>query len=321
MSRSEDPLPLVSVITPVYNGGKYLAECIETVLRQTYPAIEYTISDNRSTDNSLEIARAYAARDPRMRVVAHTQHLSHHLASWNRAMQLASPESRYLKVVHADDWLFDECIERMVDVAEHNPTVGLVGAYRLDENRVNLDGLPPWISVINGREVARSHLLGGPLPFLFGSPTSTLLRADLVRKRRAFYFEGNIHADYEACLDVLSESDFGFVHQVLTFTRRHNEAVTAFTRRIGTYLPADLHAFQRWGPTLLSREEYDRKHVVRLLQYALFLARSAPSWRSHEFRTYHGARVREALEQVSGRQIVHGVRLQLRRSLWRQAGR
>lgn len=307
--------PLVSVVTPVYNGAKYLSECIESVLRQTYTSLEYVISDNRSTDDSLEIARTYAERDPRIRVLAHDEHLSHHIASWNRAMRLISPDAAYVKVVHADDWLFEECLERMVALAEGNPSVGLVAAYRLDEDRINLDGLPPWATVLSGKEVARSHLLDGPLPYLFGSPTSVLLRADLVRKRDRFYFEGNIHADYEACLDVLSESDFGFGHQVLTYSRRHNEAVTAYSRRVGTYVPAHLQAFQRWGPVFLSRDEYERKLAVRLLKYASFLVRRATRWFFHEFRVYQRAQLREVLGATTVRQVARGTGLQIRRLL------
>jgi hypothetical protein len=193
-----------------------------------------------------------------------------------------------------------------------------VGAYRLDENHVNLDGLPPSVEVLPGRDVARSHLLGGPLPFLFGSPTSTLVRADLVRKRDRFYFEDNIHADYEACLDVLSESDFGFVHQVLTYTRRHNEAVTAYTRRVGTYRPAHLRAFQRWGPVFLSRDEYERKLAVRVLDYSTLLLRHATRWSAQEFRAFHRARIREVRAATTARQLARGVGLQVRRSLKRR---
>src|SRR5918996_5973266 len=131
--------PLVSVVTPVYNGAAYLAECIESVLRQTHMRFEYGISDNRSTDGSLGLARRYEAQDPRVRVVAHEDHLAHHLASWNRAMRLVSPEAKHVKVVHADDWLYDDCLERMVDLADRHPTVGLVSSYRVDEDRVDLD--------------------------------------------------------------------------------------------------------------------------------------------------------------------------------------
>jgi glycosyltransferase involved in cell wall biosynthesis len=306
---------LVSVVTPVYNGAGYLSECIESVLRQTYDNFEYIVADNRSTDDSLEIARRHAARDPRIRIVRYDEHLGNHIASWNGSMRLISPEAVYVKVVHADDWLFEECLERMVALAARCPSVGVVGAYRLDEDRVNLDGLPPETTVVPGRELVRSFLLGGPLPFLFGSPTSTLLRADLVRKRPCLYNEANIHADSEACLDLLTESDFGFVHQVLTYTRRHNEAVTAFTRRIGTYIPADLGMFERWGPVVLTRDVYDRKLAVRLVDYGLNLLSTPRRWTSREFRSYHRTRLREVVGATSPRRLGRGVRLEIGR-LW-----
>ena len=65
-----DPMkqPLVSVVTPVYNEEKNLAECIESVLAQTYPNWEYVIVNNCSTDRSLQIAESYAAQDKRIRV-------------------------------------------------------------------------------------------------------------------------------------------------------------------------------------------------------------------------------------------------------------
>jgi glycosyltransferase involved in cell wall biosynthesis len=313
--------PLVSVFTPVYNGANYLAECIDSVLAQTYTNFEYVIADNASSDDSLAIARTYEERDRRVRIVAHDVHLSNHLAHWNRSLRVIAPEAAYVKVVHADDWLFAQCLELMVRAAEQEASVGLVGAYRLDEDRVNLDGLPLSTTVVAGRDVARSFLLGGPLPFLFGSPTSLLVRAELVRKRHHFYNEGNIHADNEACLDVLSESDFGFVHQVLTYTRRHHEAVTSLTRRVGTFVPADLDVFQRWGPVFLSEDEYDRKLVVRLAEYAAFLSARPTSWTRREFRCYHRKRVRESFDRTSPRQLAHGLRLQVRHSLGKAVAR
>jgi glycosyltransferase involved in cell wall biosynthesis len=305
------PEPIVSVLTPVYNGAKYLAECIESVLAQTYPSFEYLIADNASSDDSLAIARAYEDRDRRVRVVAYDEHLSNHHAHWNRTLRLLGPQAAYVKVVHADDWLFGQCLELMVDIAERYSSVGLVGAYRLDEDRVNLDGLPPSTTVVAGRDAARSFLLGGPLPFLFGSPTSLLIRADLVRKRDRFYNESNFHADNEACLDVLSEADFGFVHQVLTYTRRHNEAVTSRTRRLGTFLPSDLDVLQRWGHVFLSQDEYDRKLVVRLLAYAAFLATRPRMWARRESRNYHHKRLSEFFDRTSPLQLAQGLRLEV----------
>ena len=65
-------LPLVSVVTPVYNGERHLEECLESVLAQRYPHWDHVVVDNASGDRSVEIARRYAAKDPRIRVVART---------------------------------------------------------------------------------------------------------------------------------------------------------------------------------------------------------------------------------------------------------
>jgi glycosyltransferase involved in cell wall biosynthesis len=283
--------PLISIVTPVHNGEPYLAECIESVLRQTYSNWEYVVVDNGSTDRTGEIARRYAQRDDRIRVHA-TDSLLPLLKNWNYALRQISPSSKYCKIVHADDWLFPECVQRMFDVAERFPTVGIVGAYRLDEDRVNLDGLPYPSEFAKGRDIGRWHLLGGD--FLFGSPTSILVRSDLVRARHDFYNERNLHADTEVCFDLLREVDFGFVHQVLTFTRRHNESVTSTNRRLNTYLPSWLHVLNEFGRDYLSEQEYlevvNRKlrDYYRFLGISLLRLRKRPVWQQrHEFWNYH----------------------------------
>src|SRR5262245_9335007 len=109
--------PPVSVLTPVYNGENYLAECIESVLAQSYQNWEYIIVNNCSTDRSLEIAQSYAQKDARI-CIRNNRTLVGVSENHNIAVGQISPASKYCKVVHADDWLFPECIMEMVKVAE-----------------------------------------------------------------------------------------------------------------------------------------------------------------------------------------------------------
>jgi glycosyltransferase involved in cell wall biosynthesis len=275
--------PLVSVVTPVYNTEKYLAECIESVLAQTYPTWEYIIVNNCSTDRSRAIAQQYAAQDQRIRLVNNAQLLKQ-MPNWNHAMRQISPESRYCKVVHADDWLFPDCLTQMVALAEAHPSVGLVGAYRLDEDQVNLDGLPYPSTVTSGQVICRQALLGGP--YVFGSPTSLLIRADLVREREEFYNESNIHADKEVCFEILNQHDFGFVHQVLTFTRRHNEATTSHLKRFKTTRTGNLYALLKYGPVYLTPAEYRQRLAHALDRYYTFLGQCVFELREKEFWKY-----------------------------------
>src|SRR5262245_15494806 len=94
---------LVTVLTPVHNGGQYLAQCIDSVLAQAYQNWEYIIVNNCSSDHSLQIAQRYAAQDRRIRVLDNDRFVT--LAeNHNIAFQQIGPDSRYCKVLHADDW-------------------------------------------------------------------------------------------------------------------------------------------------------------------------------------------------------------------------
>ena len=82
----------VSVVTPFYNTAAYLAECIESVLAQSYSEFEYILMDNCSTDGSSEIAATYAYRDPRIRLIRCSQFLPQ-LPNYNRAQRFPTPAS------------------------------------------------------------------------------------------------------------------------------------------------------------------------------------------------------------------------------------
>ncbi len=302
--------PLVSVVTPVYNAEKYLAECIESILAQTYQNWQYVIVNNYSTDRSLEIAQKYARQDPRIRVHDNDTFLNQ-MPNWNHAMRQISPESQYCKVVHADDWLFPECLRQMVALAEAHPTVGIVGAYRLDEDKVNLDGLPYPSPVVSGRELCRSYFLGGLL--VFGSPTSLLIRSDLVRARETYYNEASVHADTEVCFDLLQISDFGFVHQVLTFTRRHNESITSVNHhlRTGSHRIGRFVILKKYGPVYLSPAEYEEHLQKRLKYYHRYLARSVFQRKGKAVWDYHRAEMEKLGYSIRPGALIGGVGLQL----------
>src|SRR6266704_170045 len=82
--------PLVSIVTPVYNGAEHLAECVESILRQTYQNWDCTIINNCSTDSSAEIARRYAAKDPRIRIYENEKFLRV-ISNHNVALRQISP--------------------------------------------------------------------------------------------------------------------------------------------------------------------------------------------------------------------------------------
>jgi len=277
--------PVVSVITPVYNGAAFLEQCIESVIAQTYSDWEYLIVDNQSTDRTPEIAEGYAQRDSRVRLLRPTEFIKMY-PNHNRALRLMDPAARYCKILHADDFLFPECLKSMIRVAESNPSVGMVGAFRLVSNRAEHESPMAYPACVSpGKVVVRRELLD--LGWATGSASNILLRADFVREREQFYDPALWHADTEAAYRVLVRSDFGFVHQILTSTRFHPGAATPFSFHVWSYITRDGLLLLRYGPLVMSVEEYQAVKWRWVWRYGRWLVREMLKPARHRQRDFH----------------------------------
>lgn len=106
--------PLVSVIIPVYNVGKYLDECIESILSQTISNFEIILVDDGSTDDSLNICNKYKNKN----VIVIHQENSGVSAARNAGIKVA--KSEFITFVDGDDWLEKNALENMYDFAKKN---------------------------------------------------------------------------------------------------------------------------------------------------------------------------------------------------------
>lgn len=103
--------PLVSILIPVYNRERYIAECIESAINQTYTNIEIIIVDNSSDDNTWEICQKFAAMDQRIRIFQNETNIGP-VRNWIRCAQEA--KGVFSKILFSDDLLRRNCIELMV---------------------------------------------------------------------------------------------------------------------------------------------------------------------------------------------------------------
>ena len=115
--------PRVSVVVPCYNYGRYLRECIGSVLSQDGADVDVTIVDDASTDDSLEVANSLASADERVRVIAHARNRGH-IATFNEALGAAS--APYLVKLDADDLLTPGALRRATAVLDSFPQTSFV---------------------------------------------------------------------------------------------------------------------------------------------------------------------------------------------------
>lgn len=300
--------PFVSVVTPLGDGGEFFRECIESVISQTYNDFEYIILSNSADEDSLRVADEYSRRDNRVKIYKNKD-MQQGIAGYNGSFEFISEKSKYCKMVLGEDWIYPECLEKMVGLAEENPNVGIVGAYQLSGGRdiwyVRNLGLPYSKTVISGRDICRSYLLGTQR--VFGNPTSVLYRSDLVRNTDAFFPNPTQEADISACLKHLRYADFGFVHQVLAYERIHYRRATTSSLEFNAYVSAEISDCQEYGDWYLTRREREERIGELLDQYYSYLSASAFKFKDRKFWDYHAERLRDLGYQFDGRKLSMGI--------------
>jgi glycosyltransferase involved in cell wall biosynthesis len=247
------------VVTPVYNDEPYLEECINSVLSQSHQDFEYIICNNHSKDRSGMIAADYAASDPRIRVVSPPE-FSPQAKNFNFALREISSRSKYCKMLLSDDWMYPQCVEQMIGVAEANPRIALVSAYRLIEDRPDCFGVPVGRSSFPGREACTWQLLGTAFPF--GSQSTVMYNAQVIRDRApAFFPEDRFFMDVDIAFRILKDADFGFVHQVLTFSRYQPETVTDTASHFNWWPLLQYLMMEQYGREVLSPAQFEARYA------------------------------------------------------------
>jgi glycosyltransferase involved in cell wall biosynthesis len=141
--------PLVSVLIPTYNGERFIAETISSVLAQTHQHLEVIVGDDCSTDGTVDVVRRVAGGDPRVRVLVYDRNIGG-FASHDLLHRAAT--GQYTKFLLQDDLLADQAIERLVEPLEHDPRLVLATSKRalIDEGGNRLpDG--PHTAAISAR--------------------------------------------------------------------------------------------------------------------------------------------------------------------------
>lgn len=115
--------PRLTIGLPVHNGADYIAAAIGSLLGQSFADFELIISDNASTDRTAEICRAFAASDPRVRLIHNDRNLGA-AANYNRTLEQARGE--LFKWAAHDDLCHPRFIEHCIDLLDAEPDTVLV---------------------------------------------------------------------------------------------------------------------------------------------------------------------------------------------------
>lgn len=129
MTRNNEPTstPTISILCPAYNVDKYLAECIESVIAQTFTDWELIIVNDGSTDNTCGICDKYALKDSRIKVI----HQLNQGVSVARNTALRNARGTYIATIDSDDYVEPNWLEKLYSlIIEYDADVSQIGYYR-----------------------------------------------------------------------------------------------------------------------------------------------------------------------------------------------
>lgn len=122
--------PVVSLLMPALNAERFLAQAIESVIRQSYPSWELLIIDDRSIDKTLQIAESYAEQDSRIKVL---KNLSQKGISHSRNKALQAAQGTFIGHLDADDWLVPHALKTMLAAFGHHTALVYSGYIMTDK--------------------------------------------------------------------------------------------------------------------------------------------------------------------------------------------
>ena len=207
MGEEQTARPMISVIIPIFNGERYVAEAIESVLSQTYPSLELLLIDDCSTDRSAQIACQYEERDCRVHFYQNAKNCG---VAETRNFGITKAQGDWVALLDSDDIWWADKLERQLEVADKTGAELIYTSYAIldaDGGRTKDYMVPDHVTY---KAMLRENVIGC---------STVLARRDLLQKHdfRSDYY----HEDYLLWLELLREGhSFAGCREVLTGWRK-----------------------------------------------------------------------------------------------------
>lgn len=221
----------VSIITPVYKVERYIQECVESVLSQTYQNIEFILVDDCGGDKSIEIAEQILKENKHTGFIYQILHHDHNRGvSAARNTALTAATGNYIFCLDSDDKLENNAIEKLMQKASETDADIVVCAHHSDGINANLGGkLHAPIAIAEGREECFKALANC---WFNVAPWCKLIKYDLIRENNIYFYTDIINEDvlWTFCLCAYSKN-IAFLHEELYFYRYNNISIMWHTKK------------------------------------------------------------------------------------------
>jgi glycosyltransferase involved in cell wall biosynthesis len=230
---------MISVVMPVYNGERFLAEAVESVLNQTYKDFEFIIVDDGSTDSTPQMLQRYAEKDPRVKIINAGK------VGLSKAMNLGMTAAQYpwIARMDADDVCLPRRLEACIEAAQADPDVVVWGT---GIHHINAKGKVLSTSRVGPRTREQfNHLRQTGQAVQVINP-SAMMRKDIVDKVGGYKEAFTAAHDLEIFDEMAEYGPILCIPEILVLYRVHGTSISAkkfFTqKKLARYVEARRHA-------------------------------------------------------------------------------
>lgn len=240
--------PLVSVIVPSYNHDKYISECINSILNQSYKNIQLIVLDDGSKDSSVTILKKMS--------VEHGFHFEEQAnlglcKTLNKAIKNYA-KGKYISIVASDDyWSLDKITSQVEFLEQNNDYAMVFGKARIVDNDNNFFGV--WGEGISELDLQFEGLLLDNKVIA----STAMIRKDVLESIGGFN-ESSYIEDWDLWLKIAIKSKIGFINKIQGFYRRHDTNMSSNLLKMEN---AKTDIIKQWADHPLYSKAY-RKHIL-----------------------------------------------------------
>ena len=234
----------ISVIVPVYNVEKYLSQCLDSIIKQTFTEFECICVNDGSTDNSLSILQEYADKDKRIKII--NQENKGLSGARNSALKVVN--GKYITFIDSDDFVSSDYLEKLINVAEkencdivycrHKMYFSLDNRYENGPNREKLNKLFHEYSEANKRDKQLKYILD--IVENSRSACMKLYKTNVIENNNIVFFE-----------DIYAEEDFSF-----------NILVNLYSQKI-SILDEEIYYYRKQINSITTNKETFRINAIK----------------------------------------------------------
>ncbi|BDU23580.1 glycosyltransferase family 2 protein [Flavobacterium sp. GSB-24] len=232
MLERNNELPLVSIIVPAYNHEKYIENCIDSIINQSYKNIEVIIINDGSTDRTLSKLSSYKNFEQVKIINQENKGLCKTLN-----LGLSLTKGKYISILASDDYLINDKLEKQVAFLEYNPQYGMccAKAYEVDDAGKNLGTVG---AVVDENELSFQNLLDGNKIAIL----TALLKSNVFDEVGGFD-EGLYMEDWDMWLRVSNKYKIGFLNEFVAYYRKHE---TNISSKINLMERCKIQTIKKW---------------------------------------------------------------------------